>query len=236
MFGKKVARFVILLCVLFTASEVLADLTNAGFEDPLASPWSVNNGGIVNRLPDAFGNHYALFSEPQGPGAPASSSLFQTFDLEPGQASLSFEYFLLSNGVFLGSNVLPDAFTVRLLDPLTLAPMLSTPNLSSYFYNDTRGFADSILYDDGMVTLSSAAARPDWFTVTLDLSSIPASTASARLQFDLFGTGLSDGQTTYAGVDNISTTVEVIPAPPAMFLGLLGLTGTALLRRTRFFN
>ena len=57
--------------------------------------------------------------------------------------------------------------------------------------------------------------------MTLDLSSI-ASGTSARLQFDLLGTGFIDGQVTFAGVDNVETVI--IPAPAAVLLGLIGLT------------
>jgi len=74
-----------------------------------------------------------------------------------------------------------------------------------------------------LVTRDPTAPRPDWLAVTPDLSS-PAPGTPVRLEFDLLGTGMFDGQTTLAGVDNVAVQGGgVIPAPTAVVLGLIGL-------------
>lgn len=185
--------------------------------------------GQVLHQSDAMGG-YALFTESQTQPGPDSATLYQDFILPSMSQTMSFEYVLLTEGTFVGTGALPDAFTVRLLDANTLAPLLSIPGFDELFYHDTRGASDSI--DDSAVTRTATAARADWFTIAWDVSSIAAGT-HVRLQFDLFGTGLLDGQLTFAGVDNIQLTQSPpIPAPSAVVLGLLG-TATLLRRRSR---
>ena len=215
------------LGLLAVASAASADLSNPDFESSLSPAWTVNTGGSVSLFTDGLGDSFALFTEPTIPG-PASSSLFQDFVIAPGLESLSFEYMLGAQGAFNdGGQALPDAFTARLLDPVSLNPIVGA---TSYFYHDTRGVSDSLLFDAGLVTLDTTASRPDWQTVTIDLSSLAAGT-SARLQFDLFGTGILDGQSSYAGVDNLGITAAIIPAPSAALLALIGFGLIARFRR-----
>jgi hypothetical protein len=212
-----------ILCVAVLSCGVHAGMVNSGFESGL-SGWTVPVGGQVTPFTDVEGS-YALFHEAGSPGAPAASSLYQEVVLGPSDVSLSFEYMLYTTGTFVGHGALPDAFTARVLDPVTLAPLLSTPGVSDYFYHDARGAADSVDFDDMLVTRVLTASRPDWFTVNLDLSSLTAGTP-VRVQFDLLGTGSADGQSTFAGVDN----VYVIPEPSVIVL-LLSALGVVPRRR-----
>lgn len=215
MFGKKSALAV--FGVLCGSGLARADLVNGDFQLPPSPWWMINPGGNVSHFTDSGGDGFVAMFEPDIPG-PASTYMFQNFIVGSGSASLSFEYSFYSDGIFRDDgHTLPDAFTISLLDRCTLSPLVGT---SSYFYHDARGAADSIRYDASLVTLTSTASRPDWWTVRVDLSSIAAGT-EARLQFDLFGTGPLDGQVTYATIDGVSTTV--IAVPPAILLGWIGL-------------
>ena len=225
MLGTRVV--LTLACALAASTGALADLSNPDFESPLGPAWTIG-GGNVSRFTDGLGDSFALFMEPAIPG-PSSSSLYQDFVIDAGFESLTFEYMIGTQGIFNdGGQALPDAFTARLLDPITLNPLVGT---TSYFYHDTRGASDSLAFDSGLVTLEAATTRPDWWSVTVDLTSLAVGT-SARLQFDLFGTGLFDGQTSYAGVDNLGISTYIIPAPSAALLGLIGL-GMVMRRHRR---
>jgi len=202
--------------VVLMSCGVHAGMVNSGFESGLTG-WTVPAGGQVSPFTDVAGS-YALFNEAGGPGTPAVSSVYQEVVLGPSDVSLSFAYMLYTSGEFVGHGALPDAFTARVLDPVTLHPLVSTPGVNDYFYHDARGAADSIDFDDMLVTRVSTASRPDWYTVNLDLSSLAAGTP-VRVQFDLLGTGSADGQSTFAGVDN----VFVVPEPSALLLLLPGL-------------
>lgn len=222
MCGKKMLAVLVFgICL---SSVAYADLTNPGFEAGL-SGWTVA-GGTVMPYSDGLGA-FALLQDAGGLNGPASSSLYQDFVLASGDVSLSFEYLLVTAGQYVGAGVLPDAFSVRLIDPISLAPLLSTPGVNDYFYHDTRGTGGSIDFDSSIVELTADAARPDWSKVTLSLTGLTAGTA-ARLQFDLLGTGLLDGQMTFAGIDNLFVRNNggepPIPAPSAVVLGLIGLT------------
>ena len=219
MMSKKTTWSVVF--VVLMACCVHAGMVNSGFESGLAG-WTVPAGGQVAPFADAVGS-YALFMEAGGPGTPAVSSVYQELVLGPSDVSLTFEYMIYTTGAFVGHGALPDAFTARLLDPLTLQPLVSTPGVSDYFYHDARGAVDSIDFDDMLVTRVPTASRPDWYTVNLDLSSLAVGTP-VRVQFDLLGTGSADGQSTFAGVDN----VFVIPEPCALLLLLSGLCTLSL--------
>lgn len=206
------------MVVVCTAAAAHGILLNPGFEEGSdgLSAWSPAPEDAVQTATDGLGR-YAVLSEPGGANPPSSSSLYQDFVIEPLNPFLSFEYGLSSEGTFAGAGALPDAFTARLLDPATLQPLLSTPGFSEYFYHDARGAADSIDYDPALVTRTAGASRPDWFLVSLDVSSLSPGTP-VRLQFDLFGTGAADGQTTLAVVDRV-----LVPEPAALLSILLTL-------------
>jgi hypothetical protein len=228
MCGKK--TLAVLMFGICLSGVAHADMTNPGFEAGL-SGWTVASGAV---LPYADGlGTFALLQDTGGYNGPARSSIYQDFVVLSGDVSLSFEYLLLTSGQYVGAGVLPDAFSARLIDPISLAPLLSSPGVNDYFYHDTRGAADSIGFDPGLVTVSLTAARPDWSTVRLNLAGLTTGT-TARLQFDLLGTGLLDGQMTFAGIDNLVIRNDgggpVVPAPSAVILGLIGL---AMIRLTR---
>lgn len=214
----------LLPAVLLVAPAIsFADPMNPDFEDAL-NHWMVD--GLVSPQSDGQGG-YALFQEFQTQQGPDSATLYQDFILPSMTRKMSFEYILLTEGTFVGTGALPDAFTMRLLNATTLVPLLSISGFDELFYHDTRGASDSL--DDSAVDLSSIASRAGWSTVSFDVSSLAAGT-KVRLQFDLFGTGLLDGQLTFAGVDNLSLTrTPPIPAPSAAVLGLIGMV--SLLRR-----
>ncbi len=177
--------------------------TNADFSSGLAG-WTAS-GSVSD------GGGFAVFAEA---GTPASSSLYQDFVLDPGATTLSFDYLFVTDGTF-NHLALPDAFTARLLNPATLVPLLATPLRDDYVYHDARGESDSLALDAGLVTRTPVTdpTRPDWYTVSLDVSSLPSHIA-VRLMFDLFGG--DNNQTTFAAVDNIGvagTGPAVIPEP-----------------------
>ncbi len=195
-----------------------ADLSNVGFETGDLTDWSVNPGGIVSIQNDATG-HFAVLSEAQ-PFEEATSSLFQDFVITSQLTSISFEYRMDSIGNYFDENAFPDAFTARLITPDTHFPILHTPGVSDLFYHDNSEATPFVDFDSNFVSVSPAAQRTNWTTVTIDLTSIPNPT-NARIQFDLLGTGMIDGQTSVVGIDNI--TAVVIPAPSAVLLGAIGL-------------
>lgn len=208
---------------LLLASGAHAGLVNSDFEGGLDG-WSGGPGGRVSAFTDVAGT-YALFQEPREPGGAFVSAIHQDFEIGPQDLALSFEYMLLTSGEYTGDGALPDAFTARLLDPVTLQPLISTTGVSDFFYHDARGESDSIDYDDAWVTRGLIASRPDWFTVSLDITGLAVGTA-ARLQFRLLGLSDVDDQETYAGVDDV--TIHLIPEPQS---GFLLFVGVMLMRR-----
>lgn len=210
-------------CTLLVCAVARADLNNPDFESQLDG-WTIASGSVAHSGDPQGG--FASFMEASFAG-PAASSLYQDFTIGALDETISFEYSLLPFGSH-EPQVLPDAFTARLIDPGTLQPLVSTPGVSDFFYHDARGIPQSIDFDSAIVTLSSDASRTGWSTVMLNVRSLAPGT-SARLQFDLLGTGLMDGQLTFAGVDNLG--VRVIPAPSAAVLGLIGLGAVRTLRR-----
>lgn len=222
MNGKKAIAGAALLLMLASGSTY-AIPTNLDFSAGL-SGWTAG-GQVID------GGGFAVFVEdPQLD----SSRLYQDFVVAPGSLTLRFEYTIFSIGTF-NHLALPDAFTARLLDPVSLAPLLATPTRTDYLYHDARGAANSLAYDGGLVTLAPVTdpLRPDWFLVTLDVSSLASGTA-ARLQFDLFGG--NNGQDTLAAVDNVAITISteppIIPEPLSMTLVATALVGLAT-RTTR---
>ncbi|HOW73721.1 MAG TPA: thrombospondin type 3 repeat-containing protein [Phycisphaerae bacterium] len=188
-----------------------AQAINPDFESGLTG-WQINPGGVVGTLADEQGG-FAMLQEAGMAGAPATSTLYQDFILPEGNA-LIFEYTLVAAGDFVSGGALPDAFTARLLNPDTLAPLISTAGVNDYFYNDSPGNID---FDPLIVTRTPSTTRGGWFTVTADLSTVPVGTR-VRLQFDLLGTGASDGQVTVIAVDGvvvaIAGPVDQCPADP----------------------
>ena len=113
------------LCGLVLTASAHGNLVNPDFAAGLAD-WT--DGGTV-----LDGGGFALFGEDP---VLASSSLYQDFDyvfdgpggtLPAAGGTLSFEYTLDWLGTFDPSGgALPDAFTARLLDAGTLAPLVGT--------------------------------------------------------------------------------------------------------------
>ncbi len=194
------------------APGTYAEVTNPSFEDAL-NGWIVKVGSIVTPLADGQGG-LAVLDEAGTTGAVASSSLYQDFVIEDAGA-LVFEYVLVVAGDFVGGSALPDAFTARLLDPDTLAPLIYTAGVNDYFYNDSPGNID---FDPLIVTRTPSTIRDGWFTVTATITTLAPGTR-VRLQFDLLGTGTDDGQVTVVGVDGIQVTpgggVDQCPGDPA---------------------
>ena len=155
------------------------------------------------------------------------ASLEQAFVISALSQSLSFSYSLSAVPDGTAGSPFPDAFTASLLDPVTFAPILSTPGFTDYFYHDNSGFVD---YDPSIVSVSGD-------TVTVDLSSVAAGT-DALIAFDLL-LG-DDGLTTSVEIDNVEAAGEqvIIPEPASVVIwmvvfGASGLGAVLAQRRRR---
>ncbi len=205
-----------LLCA---APAALALPANGDFSAGLAG-WTTS-GTVID------GGGYAVLLEAT---MQDSSSLYQDFVIDTGALRLSFDYAFLTEGRF-NQQALPDAFTVRLLDPVTLVPLLATVGRSDYFYHDARGESDSLVFDPIAVTRTSVSdpLRPDWYTISLDISSLTAGT-SVRLMFELLGG--DNGQQTLAAVDGVSLGFREEPIiPEPLTVGLVAAALAAVLYR-----
>lgn len=190
--------------------------TNADFSAGL-SGWTTS-GTVID------GGGYAVLLEAT---MQDSSSLYQDFVIDAGAIRLSFDYAFLTDGWF-NQQALPDAFTARLLDPVTLMPILATTGRSDYFYHDARGESDSLVFAPIAVTRTpvSDPLRPDWYTISLDVSSLTAGT-SVRLMFELLGG--DNGQQTLAAVDGVSLGFREEPIiPEPLTVGLVAAALAAL--------
>lgn len=119
-----------------------------------------------------------------------------------------------------------ESFSASLLDPVSYAPLIPTdadpfdPSETYYFMHDwDDGFVDEVLTDPLYVTQTDLGG--DWTRVTLDLTSLGGLETEALLAFDFvpgFFDFSLDGEIDIAMVD-----LDVVPVPPAVVLGLLGL-------------
>ncbi len=215
--------FLAALCVCAFSVSAFGLPTNGDFSAGL-SGWTVS--GVV-----MDGGGFAVFAEA---GGPAASSIYQDVVIGPNDDRLTFEYTLITFGTF-NHLALPDAFTARLLDPLTLAPLIATSGRGDYVYEDARGASDSIVTHPLLVDRrpSPDPARSGWFAVTLDISSL-APGVTARVEFDLFGG--ANGQQTYAALDNVSlysVPTGAIPEPLSMTLTSVALAAVGRYARRR---
>lgn len=198
------------LLALSATNSAAASITNGDFDQDLASGWSPS--GDAFRLDDASGDHFAAFGEATPSGF---SFVSQVVSFDAGDATISFDYALVTEGNFTGG-ALRDAFSVRFLDPITLDPLLATTGRSDIFYHEVPGIADPgnpdaglILFDSALTTrdpLVGNSNRPGWSHVTIDTSSL--SGLDVRLEFGLLRG--DNGQTTFAALDN------VIPEPTSL--------------------
>ncbi len=133
--------------------------------------------------------------------------------------SLSFEYSMSTTPDGTTGYPFPDALVAYLRDPVTLAPILATPGVPDYFYEERSGLQD---FDPTIVAVVGNR-------VTLDLASVVAGT-EALISFELLGG--DDGYATTATIDNVR--VSVVPEPLTLVcvpMAAGGLTG--YLRRRR---
>ncbi len=140
--------------------------------------------------------------------------LSQLFDLPANALRLSFEYQLMTSGVYDGTSV-RDSFqatlfnnTFDVLFPSDPSDPVSFPAFFSVD-NDGAEFFDSNTPSVPFVSVVSIGG--DWRKVTLDLSSLPATTG---LTIDFLLSGNPDGIETSVKLDNVVLTVASInPAP-----------------------
>ncbi len=182
-----------------------ADLSNGDFGAGL-SDWV-----LVGPVSDGGGS--AVLAE-NSPGL--RTTLSQQFILPANSLSLSFRYTIAPGPGGPAGSLFPDAFIVGLLDPVTKAPLLSTPGYSDYYYHDNSGLVD---YDPSIVTVSGER-------VSLSVASLAGGT-DALLTFDLLG--VDNGVVTEVQVGDIEVTP--IPAPSAIALGAVGLAVVGRFRR-----
>lgn len=198
----------------------------------LASP-SLQNGDFSSPLSIGW-TDYAVVTIDVGTGVLGEDPvvwayLEQEFTISALALSLSFDYKPLFEA---GGE---ESFTASLFDPISYAPLIPTdadpldPSETYYFMHDwdDLGGIDEILTDPLYVTMTDLGAG--WTQVTLDLTSLGWVETNALLAFDFvpgFGDLSLDGE---IRLDNVS--VQVIPAPSAIILGLIGLSSLGALRR-----
>lgn len=184
------------------------DLLNGYFAKDF-SHWAT--GGDVQLFDDANGDSFAGFGEnfsPEEP-PPALSSVSQVVTLGPLGTVLTFDYAIVRQGAFAGG-ALRDAFTARLLDPATGAPLLASPGRNDVFYhqvpNDPAANPSDpgvVLFDAGLVSraaITDNPAREGWFRVTVNIGSLRGQ--SVKVEFGLLRA--ANGQLTVAGLDNVA--------------------------------
>jgi hypothetical protein len=213
---------VCILAGLFLTSVASAVPTNGTFnpEDGLDG-WTVvppevegtsitNNGG------------YALFREPLDYSPISLES--EVFTLPAGSFVLSFDRIFDFNGGSPGT----DSFTASLLnadtlDPLTVYPSDPyDPGITWFYSIDTTG---AELIDPSAGSVNDIGGK--WWRVTFNFSLLEET--DVLLAFDFFSQ--DDEVTTIVSLDNVK--VNVIPAPAALLLGLIGAGLVGLLRRSR---
>jgi len=220
MLSKNSTKLMIaaILGCLWAETSILASpsLQNGDFSSPLSIGWtdyavvSISAGTVV------LGEDPIVWAY-----------LEQEFTIPALSLSLSFDY----TPLFEADG--QESFTASLLDPISYAPLIPTdadPLDSSetyYFMHDWDDFGgiNEILTDPLYVTMTDLGAG--WTRVTLDLTSLGGVETNALLAFDFvpgFGDSSLDGQ---IWIDN--ATVAVIPAPPAVVLGLMGLGSLTLI-------
>jgi len=204
----------ILGCVLAETSILAGpSLQNGDFSSPLSVGWTdydvvtidIDAGvAVLGEDPD-----YWAFLE-------------QEFTIPGLSLSLSFEY----KPLFEADG--QESFSASLLDPGSSSPLVPTAN--TYFlmhdWDDVSG-VDDVLWDPLYTSLTDVG--DGWTRVRLDLTSLGGVATNSLLAFD-FIPGFDDGS--LAGqirLDNVS--VQVIPAPSAVILGLIGLGSLRALRR-----
>lgn len=212
MRGRLWAVIAVGVAVSVAAPAGATSVTNGDFSAGLTG-WTASG-------PVADGGGFALLYDDL---ASVQASLSQQILIPAGAKSLSFDYLLGFTPDGTSGYPIPDFFTARLLNPVTLDPLLATPGYTDYFYHDAGGLID---FDPNIVSKTGN-------TVELDLTSLPANT-DALLSFDLF-IG-DDGRTTQVQVDNVTLQQAggVIPEPLTAVgipLALAGLAG--YLRRRR---
>jgi hypothetical protein len=191
-----------LLVLGLLGASAKADISNGGFDTGLGG-WETASGTVVW---DPTG--FAVLKEH---ATVLASTLQQVFAIPGAPLSLSFEHEMSQTGPG-PTGFSPDFFTASLLDPVTQAPILSSPGYTDYFYRNNAGLVD---YDASIVTIIGDR-------VTLDLTSLPGG-RNALLAFDLYG--FDDGCITQVRIDNVRTeAVPVpIPEPVSVVSGAIGL-------------
>lgn len=215
---KKVVIAVV-LATLIPGTCALADLQNGDFSNPLSVGWTDYDLVTIQ-------SGVAVMGEDPVDWA----FLEQEFTTPALSLSLSFEYQPLfeTDG--------QESFTASLLDPVTFNPLIPTDadplipgNETYYFMHDWDHFwgVDDVLTDPAYVAVTDLGAG--WTSVTLDLTSLGLIETDALLAFEFipgFGDFSLDGQIM---IDNVS--IAVVPAFPAVLLGVIGLGTVAALRR-----
>jgi hypothetical protein len=196
----------------------LAGLTNGDFSSPLSVGWT--NYDVVT-----IDTGVAVMGEDPVTWA----FLEQGFTIPALSVSLSFEYLPLfeTDG--------QESFSASLLDPVTFNPLIPTdadpldPFETYYFMHDWDdvGGVDDILTDPAYVT--QTAIGGGWTRVALDLTSLGGVATDALLAFDFIPGFFDNSLDGEIRLDNVG--VAVIPAPPAVVLGLIGLGSWRAMRR-----
>lgn len=194
--ARPAAMVLMLLAVVIVHStDAGADLVNGDFSSGLTG-WQVD-GPVSDG-----GGHAALAEDP----TKIMTILSQEFAIPLGAASLKFDFRMASEPDGTGGWPFADAFAVSLLDPVTLAPLLSTPGFPEFSYADADGAME---YDPALVSIAGG-------TVMLDLTSLGP--GNALMAFDLLGG--DNGLTTTVEVDNVVLIERQDTIPePATILG-----------------
>jgi len=212
---------IVLLIVIMAISTAQANwtepFTNGSFSEPLSIRWTnYSNVGIVSGQ--------AVMQERQD-GIPF---LEQYFTLSDNTTNLSFQYLaLFDNGP-------SDTFSVSLMNS-SYNPLIDTnsnpfdPSESYFFMHDSSG---GLYQDSGYVKTRSIGSG--WLQVDVDLTSLAGSSYNAILSFDLIGNFTAPFDSRIL-LDNIllSSPIQVIPAPGAMILALVGLLSAGVFKRFR---
>jgi hypothetical protein len=210
MEDKSIFRCVVFgsIIVALAGMTVFGGLTlqNGDFSAGL-SGWTVEYGDVTD------GGGYALFQEHP---IDLSSTLSQEFTLPPLARELSFDMVMSAEaGGDYDPFSWPDAFTASLYDnPTDLNPLVSNSGVDDFFYLDNTGYWETAGIFDGT-------------RVSLDVSGFRG--MNTYLVFDLWGG--TDGMLTNVSLDNVN--ISVIPAPAALFLGLIGTGLVGIIRKSK---
>ena len=206
------ARLASLILLLLLAAKLNAGIINGDFS-------------IAGVSPDPFANwttDVSFFEPPSGTGFAQfdtddinfqSIHLAQTFSLDAGSTTLSFE-FKITFAIPTGG--VPDSFQVTLFDnsitPVELFPE-NPPTFTSFYRIDNDGVSE---FFDSNFVMSDFDALSGVRTIKLNISTL----TPQILTLDFLLNGSVDGQSTQVQLDNVMilSSPTVVPEPTSLLV------------------